>query len=289
MRKRNAPAVFTRRQPSGHASWLVIFLCKGQPLRFKGQSSHPKKYNSKGSQGQGGTRNRSFFSRGNLGNILWVASWSRGSSTAGIVQWGESGGRPGVERSGEGSTGPTPPPPPPPRVLQGAAARSGQRRSGGPGLASPWGPTLSRAEATAARFLGLGDGSERERERPPETTLGDAARRIDCGWELRARTFRKSTGASSGAAPPPPPARLPFRVVTQPAGYAGVGAESRNLPGRRPRLPAPAQPGAGDALRDRHFERSVGTGSGRNVWSHSLLTPLFPTCMLSGASLRRGK
>ncbi|TKC49212.1 hypothetical protein EI555_007743 [Monodon monoceros] len=52
--------------------------------------------------GQRGTPNRSFFGRGNLGNIFWALSESRGNSTAGIVQCGESGGRPGVETSGEG-------------------------------------------------------------------------------------------------------------------------------------------------------------------------------------------
>ncbi|XP_045022160.1 uncharacterized protein LOC123334206 [Bubalus bubalis] len=217
MRKRNVPAAFTRRQPSGQASRL-----------------------------------------------------SRGSSTAGIVQWGESGGRPGVERSGEGFHSAnypphlprTPAPPPPPGYCE--ARRRGQDHGApvAPASLRRGGRPLSRAEATATRFLGLCDGLERERELPPNTTLGDTARRIDRGWELRARTFRKSTGASSGAAPPPPPARLPFRVVTQPAGYAEVCPETRNLPGRGPRLPAPAQPRAARLS----AETCAGLGAGSGDW-----------------------
>ncbi|KAI4549468.1 hypothetical protein MG293_001798 [Ovis ammon polii] len=164
----------------------------------------------------------------------------------------------------------------PERVIRGTARRG--QDSGAPVAPAslrPGGRPLSRAEATAARFLGLCDGPERERELPPETTPGDAARRIDRGWELRARTFRKSTGASSGAAPPPPPARLPFRVVTQPVGYAEVCAETRNLraagsaclrrrsPGPHGAHPSPAPglaqgAGAGDALRGLHFSEVRG-------------------------------
>lgn len=158
-----------------------------------------------------------------------------------------------------------PPPPhlprhPPPGYCE--ARRRGQDHGApvAPASLRRGGRPLSRAEATATRFLGLCDGLERERELPPKTTLGDAARRIDRGWELRARTFCKSTGASSGAVPPPPPARLPFRVVTQPAGYAEVCTETRNLPGRGPRLPAPAQPRA--ARLSAETRAALGAGSG---------------------------
>ncbi|XDC49214.1 hypothetical protein R6Z07M_000396 [Ovis aries] len=172
-----------------------------------------------------------------------------------------------------------PPPPHLPRTSPQGTARRGQDSGApvAPASLRPGGRPLSRAEATAARFLGLCDGPERERELPPETTPGDAARRIDRGWELRARTFRKSTGASSAAAPPPPPARLPFRVVTQPAGYAEVCAETRNLraagsaclrrrsPGPRGAHPSPAPglaqgAGAADARRGLHFSEVRGYG-----------------------------
>nr|XP_031539978.1 uncharacterized protein LOC116283051 [Vicugna pacos] len=69
-----------------------LFLCKGQPLHFEGQPSHPKNCNLKSAWGQGGTPNRSFFGWGNLGRIFWAPSESRGSSTAGTVQWGATGG-----------------------------------------------------------------------------------------------------------------------------------------------------------------------------------------------------
>lgn len=179
-----------------------------------------------------------------------------GASRAGVRGWKEVG---------KASTVPTTPPPhlprhPPPGYCE--ARRRGQDHGApvAPASLRRGGRPLSRAEATATRFLGLCDGLERERELPPKTTLGDAARRIDRGWELRARTFCKSTGASSGAVPPPPPARLPFRVVTQPAGYAEVCTETRNLPGRGPRLPAPAQPRA--ARLSAETRAALGAGSG---------------------------
>lgn len=236
-----------------------LFLCKGQPLHFEGQPSHPKNCNLKSAWGQGGTSNRSFFGWGNLGRIFWAPSESRGSSTAEIVQWGASGGRPWVERSGEGFHGANFSP-----LGNGESRRRGQPGSRWPrtraknasfrlrglGWRRAAMPSPLSGRVRIARFPGLGEGPERERERRPKATRGGGGmqtRHIDSGWELRARTFGKSTGASSGAAPPPPPARLPFRMVTQPAGYAEVCAETRNLPGRRGRpcrLPAPAQPRA---------------------------------------------
>lgn len=59
-----------------------------------------------------------------------------GASRAGVRGWKEVGKASTVPTT----TPPPSPPPPPSRVLRGAAARSGPRSSGGPGLASPWGP-----------------------------------------------------------------------------------------------------------------------------------------------------
>ncbi|XP_057553000.1 uncharacterized protein LOC130830071 [Hippopotamus amphibius kiboko] len=210
-----------------------------------------------------------------------------GRASGGGKRWG---GLPRCQRS-------------PTRDPRGTTVRPGQLGSGWPPTRAEDGEArgrraLARAGSATARVPGLREGRRRGGTRP---------RCLDRGWELRARTFRKSAGASSGASPPPPPARLPFRVVTQPAGYAEVCAETRNLPGRRRRLPAPAQPRprraprspapaarrratTGDALRQLNFRAVLGCGLGdERLVTFITHATVFVMGILLLASLRGGE
>lgn len=70
------------------------------------------------------------------GKHFWAPSESRGNSTAGIVQWGASGGRPGWKEAGESAAVPTLFPPSGTARRDGAARTAGIRMAPSPGQES---------------------------------------------------------------------------------------------------------------------------------------------------------
>lgn len=156
----------------------LFFLCKGQPLHFKG---HPKKYDLKGAWGQGGTSHPTApFSAGEtwetfLGSVT-VTRQFHGRHCA-MGRAGRAGDR-GWEEVGEACPVPTyfftPPPPlcaPASVRFEGAASTAGFWRAPTPGpesLASLQGPGVEKRgccpcsgpDAAPARFPGCAWGRE---------------------------------------------------------------------------------------------------------------------------------
>ncbi|KAB1269325.1 hypothetical protein Cadr_000014044 [Camelus dromedarius] len=186
------------------------------------------------------------------------------------------GGVRGWKGAGKASTVPTSPP-----LGTGSHGAVDSRAPAGPepGPRTPrfalgaWGGEGRRC-LRIARFPGLGEGPERERERRPKATRGGMqTRHIDSGWELRARTFGKSTGASAAPRPRPRRPGCPFGCLRgNPEPPGPPGPPGPPLPPSRPRAaPRSAEPRARCRRSSEDLTRAA--RAGQVDWEPE---PLFP-------------
>lgn len=255
------------------------------------------------------------------GKYFWAPSESRGNSTAGIVQWGASGGRPGWKEAGEAAAVPTLFPPSGTPRRDGAARTAGIRMAPSPGQESLASLQRLRAEprvraaqrsararpralpgtppGTAGR--GGGDASGNGGGGSPAAPGDAVGRRGGADSARRPRRgspgsyFRLEAPGFQRRRTPAPAGRL---ALSDGDAAVRVGkevcAEAGNLPGRR-RLPARPRAAPRPRLLGACAGGSPGspggTPSGRgladkpSVWFITRVTGLV-TCVLLLASLR---